>query len=433
MSDAEVEAAAAPASRPLWRDRRFVTYWVGQGVSQFGDRITELAVPLIAITTLHAGARTVGLLTAAVWAPNLLSLFIGTWVDHHERKRRLLILADVLRAVVLLTLPFAHWFGLVTLTQLFAVALVAGLGQVLYQTSYPSFFVGLVRRDQYVEASSLLSATRSASFVAGPAVAGGLIQALTAPVAMVVDAVSFLVSGVLIGRVRVADLPVDPAPAGGLLRRARDGMALVVRHPYLRSSLACATTINFFNLMVGALVILYASRHLGLSAGLIGLALGIGATGGLLATLLVGRLSRVIGAGRTIAMGAVLFSAPFAFIPLAGGPVWSRAATLALVEFVSAFGVMCFDVPLNALMTAVTPDPVRSRVVGAFSTVNYGIRPAGAIAGGLLGDAIGIGPTMVLAAIGGALAFGWLLPSPIVSTRSIDDIEVPEAPVGTPA
>jgi MFS family permease len=433
MSDAEVEAAAAPVSRPLWRDRRFFTYWVGQGVSQFGDRITGLALPLIAITTLHAGARTVGLLTAAVWAPNLLSLFIGTWVDHHERKRRLLILADVLRAVVLLTLPFAHWFGLVTLTQLFAVALVAGLGQVLYQTSYPSFFVGLVRRDQYVEASSLLSATRSASFVAGPAAAGGLIQALTAPVAMVVDAVSFLVSAVLIGRVRVADLPVDPAPAGGLLHRARDGMSLVLRHPYLRSSLACATTINFFNLMVGALVILYASRHLGLSAGLIGLALGIGATGGLLATLLVGRLSRVIGVGRTIAMGAVLFSAPFAFIPLAGGPVWSRAATLALVEFVSAFGVMCFDVPLNALMTAVTPDPVRSRVVGAFSTVNYGIRPAGAIAGGLLGDAIGIGPTMVLAAIGGALAFGWLLPSPIVSTRSVDDVQVPEVSVGTSA
>jgi outer membrane lipoprotein SlyB len=94
---------------------------------------------------------------------------------------------------------------------------------------------------------------------------------------------------------------------------------------------------------------------------------------------------------------------------------------------------MCFDVPLNALMTAVTPDPVRSRVVGAFSTVNYGIRPAGAIAGGLLGDAIGIGPTMVLAAIGGALAFGWLLPSPIVSTRSVDDVQVPEVSVGTSA
>ena len=144
-----------------------------------------------------------GLLTAAVWAPNLLSLFVGTWVDHQVRKRRLLIVADLLRCVVLLSLPVAHLFGAISLAQLFAVALLAGVGQVLYQTSYPSFFVGLVRRDQFVEANSLLSGTRSASFVAGPAVAGGLIQAVTAPVAMLVDAATFAVSALLIGRVRV--------------------------------------------------------------------------------------------------------------------------------------------------------------------------------------------------------------------------------------
>ena len=174
---------------------------------------------------------------------------------------------------------------------------------MLYQTSYPSFFVGLVRRDQFVEANSLLSGTRSASFVAGPAVAGGLIQAVTAPVAMLVDAVTFAVSALLIGRVKVRDLPVDTTNEDGLLRRSRDGMGLVLRDPYLRASLACATTINLFNLMAGALVILYASRELGLSAGVIGLALGIGATGGLLGTVVAGPLSRRIGVGRTIALG----------------------------------------------------------------------------------------------------------------------------------
>jgi hypothetical protein len=241
---------------PLWRDRRFATYWVGQGISQFGDRVTELALPLIAVTSLQVGASTVGLLTAAVWAPNLLSLFVGTWVDHHVRKRRLLIVADLLRCAVLLSLPVAHLFGAISLAQLFLVALVAGFGQVLYQTSYPSFFVGLVRRDQFVEANSLLSGTRSASFVAGPAVAGGLIQAVTAPVAMLVDAATFAVSALMIGRVRVRDLPVDTTNEDGLLRRSRDGMALVLRDPYLRASLACATTINLFNLMAGALIIL---------------------------------------------------------------------------------------------------------------------------------------------------------------------------------
>jgi len=407
---------------PLWRDRRFATYWAGQGISQFGDRITELAVPLIAVTTLHAGASTVGLLTAAVWAPNLLSLLVGTWVDHQRRKRRLLVLADLLRCLVLLTLPVAHLLGAITLAQLFAVALVAGLGQVLYQTAYPSFFVGLVRRDQFVEANSLLSGTRSASFVAGPAVAGGLVQAVTAPMAMLVDAVTFAVSAILIGRVEVADLPVEDSGGVGLLRRAREGMSLVLRDAYLRAALACATTINLFNLMAGALVVLYASRQLGLSPGLIGLALGVGASGGLVGTVLAGPLSRRIGLGRTIAVGAVVFSAPFALMPLAQGPTWTRAGVVAVVELLSSVGVMCLDIPLNALMTAVTPDGVRSRVTGAFSTVNYGIRPAGAILGGLLGEWIGLAPTMVVAAVGGSLSVLWLVRSPVISTRSLDDI-----------
>lgn len=416
-------AEAATTGAPLWRDRRFATYWAGQGISQFGDRITELALPLIAVTALHASAPTVGLLTAAVWAPNLLSLFVGTWVDHQVRKRRLLVIADLLRCVVLLSLPVAHFVGAITLVQLFAVALLAGVGQVLYQTSYPSFFVALVRRDQFVEANSLLSGTRSASFVAGPAVAGGLIQAVTAPVAMLVDAVTFAVSALLIGRVRVPDLPVDTSNEAGLLRRSREGMGLVLRDPYLRASLACATTINLFNLMAGALLILYASRELHLSAGVIGLALGIGATGGLLGTVLAGPLTRRIGLGRTIAVGAVVFSAPFALLPLAGGPSWSRAGVLALVEFVSALGVMCLDIPLNALMTAVTPDGARSRVAGAFSSVNYGIRPLGAVAGGLVGEWIGLAPTMVVAAVGGSLSVLFLLWSPVFRTTTIEELD----------
>jgi len=412
----------AAARTPLWRDRRFATYWAGQGISQFGDRITELALPFIAVTTLNASARTVGLLTAAVWAPNLLSLLVGTWVDHRPRKRRLLVLADLLRAAVLLSLPVAHWVGAVTLGQLFVVALLAGLGQVLYQTAYPSFFVSLVRREQFVEANGLLSSTRSISYVGGPALAGGLIQVLTAPVALLVDAVTFLASAVLIGRVKVEERPVEVS-GGPLLRRARDGMGLVLRHRYLRASLACVTTINFFNFVAAALLILFASRQLGLSAGAIGLALGIGATGGVLGAVLAGPVTRRLGVGRTICVGAVLFSAPFALLPLAGGPLWLRMGVLGLVEFIAGFGVMLLDVPLNALQTAVTPDAVRSRVTGAFSTVNYGIRPLGAILGGLLGEWIGIGPTMVVAAVGGTLSVLWLVGSPIRGTRTIEELD----------
>jgi predicted MFS family arabinose efflux permease len=406
----------------LYRDRRFATYWTGQAVSELGDRVSELALPLIAITSLGASTIDVGVLTAAVWAPQLLSLFIGAWVDQQPHKRRLLIVSDVLQALAVATLPLVWWFGSLSLVQLVAVALVAGVGRTLSQTAYAPFFASLVTRDRYVEANTLLSTTRSGSFVVGPALGGALIQALGAPVAMVIDAVSFVFSAHMISRVRVTERPpTDDAET--LVRRAAQGFGYLWRHPYLAPSLRCCTTLNFFSFVAVSLVVLYASRTLGLSAGAIGLAFGVGALGGLLGAVLTGRIARWIGPGYTIAVGAVLFSAPYALVPLASGPDWAKAAVLALVEAIGGFGIMLFDINLNALQTAVVHDDLRSRVSGAFSTVNYGIRPLGALVGGVLGSFLGVGPTLVLAAVGGTLSFLWLVRSPILSTSAIEDLQ----------
>jgi MFS family permease len=399
-----------------------VTYWAGQAVSEFGNRVSELALPLIAITIVGASSIEVGILTAAVWTPQLLSLFVGAWVDQQSRKRRLLIVSDVLQALAVATLPLVWWLGSLSLVQLVAVALVAGVGRTLSKTAYAPFFASLVAREQYVEANSLLSTTRSGSFVAGPAVGGVLIQMLSAPVAMVVDAVSFAFSAYMIGRVRVTERP--PADhAGTLVRRAAQGFGYLWRHPYMADSLRCCTTLNFFSFLAAALVVLYASRTLGLSADVIGLAFGVGAVGGLVGAVLAGRVARWIGAGYAIAVGAVLFSAPYALVPLASGPDWAKAAVLAAVQAISGFGIMLFDINLNALQTAVVHDDMRSRVSGAFSTVNYGIRPLGALVGGVLGSVVGVGPTLVVAAVGGALSIVWLAKSPILSTRAIQDLQ----------
>jgi MFS family permease len=410
----------------LYRDRRFATYWTGQAVSELGDRISELALPLIAITILGASSIEVGVLTAAVWAPQLLSLLMGAWVDQQQHKRRLLILSDVLQGLAVASLPLVYWLGSLSLVQLVVVALVAGVGRTIAQTAYAPFFASLVSREQYVEANSLLSTTRSGSFVAGPALGGALIQLLGAPVAMVVDAVSFGISAHLTGRVRVTERPPEDHPET-LLRRAAGGFGYLWRHPYMAASLRCCTTLNFFSFVAAALVVLYANRTLGLSAGAIGLAFGVGALGALVGAVLASRIARTIGTGRTIAVGAVLFSAPYALIPLASGPDWARAAALSVVEAISGFGIMLFDINLNALQTAVVHDDLRSRVSGAFSTVNYGIRPLGALVGGILGDVVGIGPTLVLAAAGGALSFLWLVGTPILTTHTIEELQ-PLAP-----
>jgi MFS family permease len=412
------------AASSLWRDRQFRTFWSAQGVSEFGDRISELALPLIAVTMLNASPSQVGFLTAAVWLPNLASLFIGSWVDQRRDKRPLMIAADLTRTVLLLTLPVAYWLDLLTLGQLYVIAILAGTAHVVFNTAYASFFVRLVSREHFLEANSKLSATRSISFMGGPAVGGVLVQWLTAPVAILVDALSFVFSAIQVSRLKTTPGTPDPTEES-LLQRARAGMGYVLRHPYLRGSLGCATTVNFFNLIGMALLVLFASRNLGLSAGTIGIAFGIGASGGLLGALAAAPLSRLIGAGRLIALGAIVFPGAIAIAALATGPVWMRATALAAAEFIGAFAVMCFDVPLNSLQAAVIHDHMRSRVAGAFSSINYGVRPLGAVIGGLLGTWIGVRQTLLISAAGGLFAVLWLLRSPIIHTHNLTNLEPP--------
>ncbi|MFG3557006.1 MFS transporter [Micromonospora sp. NPDC047557] len=413
-------AVDAPPAPALGRDRRFRTFWIGETISAFGDRISELALPLIAVSLLAATPVQVSVLTALIWLPNLLGLFLGAWVDQRTHKRRLLIIADLLRAAVLLSLPAAYLFGAITLTQLYLVALLTGAGAVLFTLGQQAFFVALVPRSAYVDANSKLSVSRSLSFIAGPAVGGGLVQALSAPVAILVDAVSFLASALLLRRIPVAESPPPPRRTS-TLGLVREGLVLVLRHPVLRAALGCTTTVNFFTFIAAALLVLYANRELGLSAGAIGVAFGVGALGGLAGAALAPRLSRAIGLGRTAMIGVVVFPAPLALTALIAGPTWAKVAMLAAIEMVSSVGVMLMDVNLNALLTAVTPDDARGRRAGAYSAVNYGIRPLGALVGGALGTTFGLRPALVVAGVGGVLAVLWLLASPVRHIATLDD------------
>lgn len=421
------------SAQALWRQPQFRRFWTAQTASELGDRISELALPLIAITVLDASPGQVGPLTAAVWLPNLLSLFIGAWVDQRRRKRALMIAADLFRAVVLLTLPLAFWLGSMTLGHLYAVAILTGAAHVVFNTAYPAFFVRLVTREEYLDANGKLSSTRSMSFIAGPAIGGLLVQWLRAPVALVADALTFLFSALQLSRIDVIEVAVDDA-GEPLLRRARAGLRFVLQSRYLRASLGCATTLNFFGFFATALVVLFASRELGLSAGTIGLALGIGATGGLVGALVAPRLAQRFPVGWVIALGGVGFSGSVAIVALAGGPIWVRVGALAAAEFVGGFSIMCFDVPLNSLQAMVIPDFMRSRVAGAFSSINYGVRPLGAVLGGLLGEWIGIRPTLIISAAGGVFAIGWLIGSPILGLRDLSSLDVlPEHAAAPPS
>jgi len=408
------------APRPLTRQPLFLRFWAGQTVSVFGDQISALAIPLTAILALDASALEVGILASLTWLPHLLfSLPAGVWIDRRAHRRANMIVSDVLRATALATIPLAWWLGVLSMAQLLAVAFAVGALTVFFDLSGASFVVALVHRSQFVDATSKFSATRSLSYIAGPSTAGVLVQALTAPVAIAADAVSFVVSALALTSVRVPEPEVEH-DGSSVRADLKEGFRYLAHQRVLRAGVACTSTINFFTFFIFAIFVLYASRTLGLSAGVIGLILGAASVGALAGALIAPRVGRRIGMGRAVVVGSILFPAPMALFPLAQGPHWLSGAMLLAGEFLASVGVMIFDVNQNSLMLMLIPQEVRSRVIGVMRFFNYGTRPFGALLGGVLGAEIGLRPTLWIAVAGSLLGALFLIASPMPQMREED-------------
>ena len=397
----------------LLRERVFRRYWSASTISMFGDQISGIALPLAAVLVLHAGAAQMGYLTALEWLPSLLfGLPAGAWIDRRGRRRRTMIAADLGRAALFASIPACYALHVLTLPQLYAVTFGAGTLSILFNVSDATLFVSIVAPERYVDGQSLIYGSRALSFVGGPSIGGVLVQALSAPVAVAVDALSFLGSAFFLGRIRRAEPPTDDGQ-GSVTAGARfiAGSALV------RASLIAVATINFFNLMFAALYLLYAVRVLHIKAGVVGVLIGAAAVGALLGSVVTKRIAARIGVGWAYTAGCLLFTAPLVLWPLAHGSHWLVLAMLFAAEFGSGFGVMVLDISIGAIFAAVIPDTLRSRVTGAFQAVNYGTRPLGALLGGLLGSAIGLRPALWVATLGGMAGFVLLLPTPLPRYR----------------
>jgi MFS family permease len=403
---------------PLLRETPFRRYWSANTVSLFGDQISYLALPLLAVLATGAGPAEMGYLTAAALAPSLLfSLLAGAVIDRFRAKRRVMIAADVGRALLLLLVPVAYALGELRLEHLYVVAFGVGTLAVLFEVSQSTLFVSLVPRSRYVEANTLLNGARAMSFVAGPSAGGVLVQTLTAPVALIVDAVSYLYSALFLARIR----PVEPQPSARRGLGLGEGLSFLVRSPVLRATLLGTTTLNLFNYMFAALFVLYVSTELDVSPGLLGAVIGVGSLGSLLGAALTGPVSRRFGIGRAAVAGMLLFPLPLVLVPLAGGPAPLVLAALLVAEFFSGFGVMMLDIAIGSVQTAFTPEAMLARVAGAKRTINFGIRPIGALIGGFLGATLGVRPTLWIATVGALAGLLWLLPSPVPAMRELPE------------
>lgn len=405
--------------RVLAENLQFRRLWVGQAISQLGDQVTVVALPLVAVLVLDASPGEMGVLTAAVWLPHLLlSIAVSVWADRGRSLRRMMVAADLGRAALLVTIPAAYWLDALTLTQLVAVALLLGAFQVLFSVGNSVYFLRVAGRQDLVEAQAAVSASRSAAYMGGPPLAGVLVQVAGAPAALVLDALSFLASALFVRRIEVEDrLAVEQGES--VRRRLSEGVRFLFGHPVLRGFLGCVTTINFFNFAFAALVVLFMARDLGLSPTEIGVVLGAGAAGGFVGAALGPRIGRRIGMGPAVVLGSVLFPAPLLLFPLAGGPKWLVLAMLFAGEFLAGLGVMVFDIHGNSLSLLLTPERLRTRQYAVFNTINYGSRPIGALLGGALGAAIGVREALFVAAAGALGGLGFLLASPAKGVREV--------------
>ena len=404
--------------RLLRVNRPFRDYWTGQTISLFGDQIALLAIPLLAVLTLNADAEQMGLLGAIELVPNLLFAFaFGAWADRRHSRRAILIGADLGRAVLLLGIPLASLFGVLTMPLLYVVAFATGTFGVLFMVSEQTVFTSLVKPAEYVEANSLLIGSRSVSIVGGKTLGGLLVAVLTAPVAIAVDGVTFLFSALFVRRAEVPEPPAAAPGSGGLAA----GYRFIRRTPLLQASLLATATFNLFNTAFWALLVLFATRELGLGSGAIGIALGVGALGSILGTAYARRLNARIGLGKALIFSFVMAPLPLLLVPLASGPPTLSWVLLTAAEFGSGVGVMILEVGLASMQAAVIPDGLRSRVWGAILFVNWGVRPLGALGGGLLAAEIGLRSTMWIAAIGGIAGVFWLIPSRMSKVRDVSE------------
>jgi len=398
-------------STSLSQNPDFNKLWVGQTISLIGSQVTLLAIPITAAVTLGASSPQMGFLSAIGSAPALIfGLFAGVWVDHHKR-RMVLIGSDLGRALVLSIIPLSAIFGTLKVEVLYLVGFLAGTMGLFFNIAYRSYLPGLVGRDKLVKANSRLELSNSVAEIIGPGLAGGLVQIIGAPIAIAVDAFSFLISATSIGMIRAPE--PDPSPARintHLWTEMIQGWHHVFSEGRLRALASCISSLSFFNAIFESVQILFLTRQLGLSAAWLGIIFASGSVGFLMGAIVTDKVDRRIGLGRSLLLGVLLTGGSDLFFPIAGRihTQWLVIGLLILAQLFFGIGLTMFQIGQVSLRQSLTPNQLQGRMNATLSMLSWGIAPLGALLGGMLGLVIGLSPTLFVAALG-EMAAGLLL------------------------
>lgn len=420
-----------PRGGHLLAHRDFRRLWAGETVSEVGSQVSMLAIPLIAVRTLRATTFEVALLTGMATIAFLIAgLPVGAWVDR-VRRRGVMIAADLGRLLALGSIPVAEALGELTLVQLYITTFVAGLLTVFFDVAYQSYLPSLVGSEHVVEGNAKLGGSAQVAQVAGPSLAGGLVQAIGGPYAVAVDAASFLVSGAAVTSIRAREAapPRRPAGVAHFGREIGEGLRFVSREPIIRAITLTTATYNLFSGVMSGIEVVFLVRVAHASPGVIGLAFAAIGAGGLGGALAASRISRRIGGARATVVGAAM-----AVIGLLI-PLTSPGAGILFFAFGYAgavFGGTMYNINQLSFRQRLCPPELLGRMNATIRTLVFGVLPLGALAGGAIAGATGLRATLWIAAGGQLAATGWLLASPMRTLRDFPALPGSTNPVYEP-
>ncbi len=402
------------------RNRGFLWLWGAEGISVLGVQVTQLAIPVLAVTLLGATEWQMGVLNAAATAAFLIvGLPAGAWIDRWM-KRRVMIAADIVRAVTLAVVP-ALWFAdALEFWHLYVVAAVIGVATVFFDVSYQSYIPILVKSEQVGQANSTLEATAQVARIGGPGLAGALLTVMLAPVLLIANAVSYLVSALFLWRIQDPEQPADVTQRQPLAKEIAEGVRFVWNQKLIRSIVGTTATSNLFYALAFTVFPLYVLRDLDLGPDRVRPHDVVRRSRGLLGAVATPRLTRWIGEGTIIPISAFLGGASFVMLPLASLlPTAGSLVLLIVAEFVLSFTILVYNITQVTMRQRLCPPRLLGRMNASIRFVVWGIMPIAALASGGLAASIGIVPTLWIAFVGAVLAAGFVAFSPLARMRTL--------------
>jgi MFS family permease len=417
------------STESLWQHQDFLKLWIGQTVSELGTVVTRTAVPLVALLVLGAGPWELAVLVIVTSAGVLLvGLFAGAWVDR-LRRRPLLIWDDFIRAALLLSIPIAYALGGLRMEQLYVVMFLESCLGALFDAAYPAYLPTLIGRDRLVEGNSRLATSSSIAEIGGPGFAGALVQVVSAPFAILVDAVSFVVSAVSLLMIRAPEPPPPPRETTTrIVHEIAEGLRVVRRHAIVFPLAARSVPGHFFGAFYAVLYSIYLLRELHLDPFLLGIVISAGGVGSLVGSLFASRAVKALGIGRALVGTAIAASVLGVLTPLAQGPV-ALAALMVFLPQLIGDGLQTIEgVAEQSLIQGVIPDRFLGRVNATLDVVSHGVAyPVGAIVAALVAEQIGVRGAIAIGWAGMALSILWLVFSPIPRLRAASDYVAAQA------